>query len=299
MRTIPFVDAHVHHWDLARLHYPWLTPPFADDGPNGSVAPIARTYLPTHYRADSAGWNVVGRVHVDAGAAASQALDETAWLSALDDGPDAIVAFAPLDDPAIDERLAAHAAYPKIRGVRQIVNWHADPSRTYCARDITQDDAWARGFAALARHRLSFDLQCYPGQMHGLADVIAANPHVQVIIDHLGMPVLTDPDGHAAWHSGLALLAQLPNTAVKISGFGFAQRQWDVVKARPFVLQAIELFGAQRCMVASDFPTDRLFGSFDDTLSAYAEIIADFSEADQRAMWGGNADRFYRLGILA
>lgn len=38
---LPFVDAHVHLWDLSHIHYPWLAPPFPDDTPNGSVEPIA------------------------------------------------------------------------------------------------------------------------------------------------------------------------------------------------------------------------------------------------------------------
>jgi len=45
MHDLPFVDAHVHLWDLKRIHYPWLTPPFGSDGPNGSVEAIARDYL--------------------------------------------------------------------------------------------------------------------------------------------------------------------------------------------------------------------------------------------------------------
>src|SRR3546814_9282531 len=82
---MPFVDAHVHLWDLSRLHYPWLTPPFADDGPNGSVEAIARNYLLDDYLADAARWNVVGLVHIDAGADASAAIAETEWLQTMRD----------------------------------------------------------------------------------------------------------------------------------------------------------------------------------------------------------------------
>lgn len=297
MRDIPFVDAHVHLWDLAHIRYPWLTPPFAGDGPNGSVEAIARTYLPGDYRADAAGWNVAGYVHVDAGADAAQALDETEWLSRLDGGPNGIVAFAALDDPALEALLADHAAHPNVRGIRHIVNWHSDARRTYTPRDVTGDEAWTQGFALLAKYGLSFDLQCYPGQMPGLARLLARHEDVPVVINHLGMPVLTDPDGREAWRAGLRALAALPQIAIKVSGFGFAQRPWTAADARPFILEAIDLFGPERCLVASDFPTDKLFGSFDHTLGAYAEIIAPFSDAERRAMWGGNANRIYRLGL--
>ncbi len=300
MRDIPFVDAHVHLWDLDHLGYPWLTPPFADDGPNGSVAAIATTYLPADYRAEAANWNVAGIVHVDAGADAAHALAETEWLEGLaaaDGLPTGIVAFAALDDPAVEALLAAHADHGRVRGIRHIVNWHADPRRTYSPRDVTGDPDWARGFALLAKYGLSFDLQAYPGQFPALATLLARHPDTPVIVNHLGMPVVDDADGRAAWRTGMAALAALPQVAVKLSGFGFVQRRWTTDDARPWVLETIDLFGPDRCLVASDFPTDRLFGTFDATLDAHAAIIAGFSDDERRAMWGRNADRVYRLGL--
>ena len=228
--TIPFVDAHVHFWDLERLRYPWLTPPFDDRGPNGSVAPIARTYLPQDYRVDAGNWAIAGLVHVDAGADPRDALAETQWLEGLADEtalPSAIVAFAALDDPAVDNLLARHAAYPRVRGIRHIVNWHADARRTYTPRDVTGDAAWQRGFAALAQHDLSFDLQCYPGQMKALASLFAQHPETPVIVNHVGMPVDTDAAGIEEWRTGMRALAALPQVSTKLSGFGFVYRAWD------------------------------------------------------------------------
>src|SRR3546814_3636908 len=107
--------------------------------------------------------------------------------------PVGIVAFAPLDDPDVDALLAAHARHGGVRGIRHIVNWHADPARTYTPRDVTQDAAWQRGYSRLAQHGLSFDLQCYPGQMEKLAPLVARHPDVSVIVNHMGMPVASDP----------------------------------------------------------------------------------------------------------
>ena len=297
---IPFVDAHVHLWDLERLRYPWLTPPYADDGPNGSVEAIARTYLPADYRAEMARWNVVGAVHVDAGAHPGDALAETEWLSGLAEAeglPSGIAAFAALDDPDLDARLAAHARHARVRGIRHIVNWHPDPQRSYTPRDVTRDDAWRRGFALLAKHGLSFDLQCYPGQMPALAELFARHTDIPVIVNHAGMAVLSDRDGMAEWRQGLAALAALPQVSVKLSGFGFARRDWTPGFVRDTVRTVINLFGTGRAMFASDLPTDRLFGSIDAQMAACHAAVADFGEQDRLALFAGNANRIYRLGL--
>lgn len=300
MRDIPFVDAHIHLWDLSRIKYPWLTPPFSDDGPNGSVEPIARNYLVEDYRADASGWSVVGAVHVDAGADPSMALAETEWLEEVANSnglPNGIVAFAPLHKPDVEQLLEHHAAHPRVRGIRQIINWHPDLGRTYTSRDLSEDPAWERGFALLSKYGLSFDLQAYPRQFGRLAEIIGRHPKTQIVINHMGMPVPIDANGAEEWNSGMKALGERPNVAVKISGAGFIERTWKAESVRPWVLRTIEIFGPERCMFASDFPTDKLFGTFDNTLSAYASIIAGFSADERRAMWGGNANRVYRLGL--
>jgi predicted TIM-barrel fold metal-dependent hydrolase len=293
-----FVDAHVHFWALERLRYPWLTPPFNDDGPNGSVEPIAHDYGVDDYLADMARWNVAGAVHVDAGAHPDDALAETQWLQSLADErglPSAIVAFAALDDPNLDALLEAHAAHRSVRGIRHIVNWHPDPRRSYTPRDVTADPAWQAGFGRLARHGLSFDLQCYPAQMPTVAVLAARHDDIPVIINHLGMPVPSDPDGIDTWRHGMRALAALPHVAVKISGVGFACRPWTIEQIRPLILETIDLFGTSRAMIASDVPTDKLFGSPDDHLAAYAEITAGFSDDERDALFAGNAQRIYRI----
>ena len=294
----PFVDAHVHLWDLSHIRYPWLMPPFAEDGPNGSVEPIAKDYGLDDYLADARGWDVRGIVHVDAGADPTDALKETDWLQAMADArgrPSAIVAFAALDDPEVEALLAAHAERRSVRGIRHIVNWHPDPARTYTPRDVTGDEAWAAGFALLGKYGLSFDLQAYPGQFPGLAPLLERHPEVPVMINHAGMMV--GESGRGEWRAGMRALAAIPHVAVKISGIGFTFRPWTIEQMRSYVLETIELFGTDRAMFASDFPTDKLFGEFDQHLDAYNAIVADFSDDERRALFAGNANRLYRLGL--
>ena len=296
MGRIPFVDAHVHLWDLGRIRYPWLRPPFDDSGPNGSVEAIAANYLLEDYKREAADWNVVGMVHVDAGADADQALEETDWLQSMADVrgmPSGIVAYAPLQCPNVHTKLFDQVRRKNVRGIRQIVNWHRDPNRTYTERDLTLDEHWQAGFALLRKYELSFDLQAYPGQFAALSKLIARHPGTPVIINHAGMGV----DGDADWRAGMQLMATLPNVSVKISGLGFVWRPLDPAKVRARVLDTIDLFGTARCMIASDFPTDRLFAGFDATMGNYADAVADFSDGEQRALFGRNANRIYRLNL--
>ena len=296
----PLVDPHVHLWDLQHIRYPWLTGPFDSDNPNGSVEAIAVDYPLDAYLADAGSWDVRGIVHIDAGADPADALKETQWLQAMADTrgmPTGIVAFAALDDPQVENLLAAHVEHANVRGIRHIINWHPDPARSYSPADVTTTSAWMRGFGLLKKFGLSFDLQAYPGQFAHLAALIAKHPDTQVILNHTGMALPGDPDGWDVWRRGMAALAALPNVAVKISGMGFTWRPWDADRARPYVLETIALFGTERAMFASNFPTDKLFGSFDQHFDAYDVITADFSADERAALFGGNANRIYRLGI--
>ena len=61
---------------------------------------------------------------------------------------------------------------------------------------------------------------------------------------------------------------------MKISGLGQKGVPWTVEANRPVVLAAIELFGVERCMFASNFPVDGLTGSFDTIFSGFKTIVA-------------------------
>jgi predicted TIM-barrel fold metal-dependent hydrolase len=299
---LPIVDPHQHLWDFDRLHYGWLMDHPLPNNPAGDCAPIARPYGLDDYLADVAAWNVVGTVHVDAGAAADQALDETRWLQSVADTrgmPNGIVAYAALNRPVaeVDALLVAHCQSANVRGIRQIVNWHADPAKTYMPHDLLHDNDWRAGFARLARHDLSFDLQIYPSQMPEAARLAAAHPDTQLILNHAGMPTDRDVDGLKAWRDGMALLAAQPNVAVKISGLAMVDRTWTMESIRPFVLDAIALFGPDRAMFASNFPVDRLYGSFGTHFDAYDAITAEFTDDERRRLFGETAANVYRLNL--
>jgi len=297
--TGPIVDPHMHLWDLDRHYYAWLQDTPLPNNPAGDMSGIAyKSYGLDDYLADAKGWNVVQVVHVECGLPPKDQLSETDWLQSIADQRGVIggiVAGANLDDPDVEAMLAAHASRKAVRGIRQIVNWHADPAKTYGPTDKLLDDQWRKGFALLAKYDLSFDLQLYASQMATAVALADAYPDIPLIVNHAGMPTDRDAAGLAAWREGMATLAQRPNVSCKISGLAMVDRSWTTASLKPFVLQVIETFGIERCMFASNFPVERAHGSFGGFYAAYDAITAGFSHDEREALFAGTARRVYRL----
>jgi predicted TIM-barrel fold metal-dependent hydrolase len=296
-RDLRIVDPHVHLWDLSRDRYGWLQDDPLPNNPAGDMSPIAhRDYLLKDYLADAAGWRVDKIVHVECGMPVGRQLAETDWLQELSDTydyPQGIVAGADLLDPNLDALLEAHAARPNVRGIRQIVCWHTDPLKTYTDRDLLAEPAWETGLARLARHGLSFDLQLYPSQMQAAAALAARHPGVPLIINHAGLPTDRDSAGMEQWRAGLRSLAALPHVSIKISGLGITDRAWTTDSIRPIILECIDAFGTGRAMFASDFPVERVHGTFDAFYSAFDAISADFSADERNQLFAANAEAIY------
>jgi predicted TIM-barrel fold metal-dependent hydrolase len=296
---IPFVDAHVHLWELGNRRYPWLMPPFGE-GPTDELEIIAVKFGLDNYLSTAKHCDVRGIIHIDADAHPDDAQPETHWLQAMANQcgmPIGVVASATLNNPKIEAILARHAAHKCVRGVRHVAALHPDPNKTYSPRDVTSDAGWQAGFALLKKYNLSFDCQVYLGELSAMTKLIGEHPETPVILNQLGMAMLAGTDVEVLRLEDLQKLAELPNTYMKLSGLRHIRRPWNVDNIRAYILTTIEAFGTRRCLFASDFPIDELFDSFDSHLDAYQAIVSDFSNEEQRDMFGRNANRVYRLGI--
>ncbi|WP_408858592.1 amidohydrolase family protein [Acidiphilium sp. PA] len=63
----------------------------------------------------------------------------------------------------------------------------------------------------------------------------------------------------------------------------------------PYVLHAIDAFGVDRCMFASNFPAGKLFSPHDAIFDAFKEIVSDFTGHERPKLFHANATRIYRL----
>lgn len=295
------VDAHHHLWDLETNNYPWLVEPI--DHFAGDYSAIRRTYLVSDFLADAKSVDLVKSVHVQAEFDHDDdPVKETAWLQAVADDPasrgipNAIVGFADLADAGVEDVLARHAEFPNMRGIRHMLNFSSDAGLRFAERgDLMTDPQWLAGYRMLAKYDLSFDLQVWPWQLKESAQLAKKIPEVPVILDHTGMPLRRGVDDLDEWRDGLRALAEAANVSVKISGLVMMDRQWTPDSLRPFVLEAIDILGVDRCMFASNFPVDSLFAGYTALWGALDAITVDFSEEERRKLFRDNAERYYRI----
>ncbi len=299
--ALPVIDAHHHLWDLASGHYPWLQDEYHEDFFLGDYHTLRQDFLPEQFLALTKRQRLIGTVHVEAERARDQQLAETLWLERVHARcgfPNAIIGHAWFDRDDSEEILAAQAARPLVRGIRSKPVTSASPDVSVAGAPGTmQDPKWLEGFSRLARYGLSWDLRVPPWHLLEAAEVAAMFPQIQIALNHTGFAWDRSEQGMHRWRKGLEALAAQPNVHIKVSEFGLKNSPWRYEDNRVVVTTALEIFGVQRCMFASNFPVAGLRASYDTIADGVARMIAPMGRAAQEAVFAGNAQRFYRIDL--
>ena len=114
----------------------------------------------------------------------------------------------------------------------------------------------------------------------------------------------------AEWRHGMALMAQLPHARVKLSMLGYAVPAWHASPAkeallRGLVRETVELFGADRCMFASNFHVNAAVSDsdgaaesgceFGDLYARFESWVSDYTDEQRGLLFAGSARAFYKL----
>jgi L-fuconolactonase len=279
------IDSHQHFWDLERVEYPWLVPAYG---------PIYRSFQPDELAPQLAAAGVDRTVLVQA---ANSFADTDAMLAqaAANDWIGAVVGWVPLDDAdaagrALDER---YLAQPKFRGVRHLN--HNEPDPDWLIRPDVLD-----GLRVLEAHDLVFEVVAvYPLHLGHVPTLAKACPDLRIVIDHLAKPPIVSGD-LGAWKRDLAAAAVHPNVCAKVSGLNTAAdwATWTAEDLMESIGHAIEVFGADRLMVGSDWPVAILAGDYQRvwTETGRALTLLGVSDTERAALLGGTAAAVYSIG---
>ncbi len=206
----------------------------------------------------------------------------------------------------------------RFAGIRQSTAWdgHDRVHKVVPTAAMLLDPHFRAGFAGLAALGLVFDAWVYHPQLNEVADLASAFPNTQIVLNHVGSPILGGPYAgdrdkvFADWKAGMADLAKRPNVTVKLGALpirlpgasavskDMPPSSEEVASAwRPWLDTSIALFGAERCMFESNFPVQKRWCSYQIVWNAFKRIAAGASVSEKAALFAGTAARVYGVAL--
>ena len=216
--------------------------------------------------------------------------------------------------------LEAHirAGGGRFRGVRHSGGYDPDPEIGNSPHDaqpgLYSRDDFRQGLKRLTLLGLALDAWCFYPQIPEVTSLARAFPYANIIMGHCGGPLGygrhagNKDQVFADWKKAVSELAKCPNVTMKLGGMVNRLAAYDYGKVlappsseqlanywRPYVETCIELFGADRCMVESNFPVEKMGIGFAALFNAFKRIASGASAAEKAAIFAGTARRVYRL----
>ena len=291
----PIIDTHVHFWNMRHpdpgMAWVWIDKD-ADHPVLGNIDAIKMlTYDITAVWAEARFADVKAFVHVQAAIGSTDPVLETKWLTRMreqSDIPFTIIAEVDLGSDQAIHHLDGHAESPYFVGVRDFT---AEP--VLASGEVRP--VYEQSLDEMARRGLVYDLDCEWPNMGAARDLANRHPELQIVLEHIGFPRRRDDEYFANWKAGMQTLAEAPNITCKISGVGMTDPHFTAESLRRWIDTPLEVFGADRCVLGSNWPVDRLFSSYDVIMDIYRERLSHLDESDQIKVLSGNAARLYRL----
>jgi L-fucono-1,5-lactonase len=281
--TPPRIDAHQHFWRYDPAEYAWI---------DESLAALRQDCMPDDLAGEMAGQGF----HAGVAVQARQTLDETAWLLSLA-GRHAFIAgvvgWVDLQADDVRAQLQQAASNPRLVGIRHIVQ--SEPDDRFLLRP-----AFCRGIGMLEEFGLTYDILIYPRHLPVAAEFVARFERQPFVLDHLAKPEIRSGRVQT-WERDLRQLAQCPNVWCKLSGLVTEAdwNGWTPAELRPYLDVAFDCFGPERLMIGSDWPVCTVAADYARAVGVVVKYLAGRPRAEQDAVLGGNAQKFWNLKLHA
>lgn len=279
--TLMRLDAHQHFWNYTvnAADYAWMS---------DACAVLRRDFEPPQLEPLLQEIGFDGTIAVQA----RELTQETEYLlglaarHALIKG---VVGWADLTDPAVGADLERWAGNPILRGIRMVIHDRADV-------DFADSPAHRRGVGMLRRFGLTYDLLVRPQHLPSALRLVDALPDQPFVIDHAAKPLIAQRL-QSPWRERMAGMASRPHVYCKVSGLVTEAdwASWEPADLIPYLDTVIELFGADRLMIGSDWPVCTCASDYVRTMRVVIDWSERLSPAERDGLLGGNAARFYGI----
>jgi len=274
------IDSHQHFWKYDPLIHNWIS----DD-----MAAIRRDFLPEHLAVVFKENQVEGCVAVQAEHSATEN-DFLLDMSFANDFVKGIVGWTDLQSPEIASDLYKLANFPKIKGVRHILQGEAQ-------RDLMLTKSFLNGIRHLEEVGFTYDILVSADQLQFIPEFVAHFPNQLFVLDHMGKPGIRHGEIQN-WKKNIELLARHEQVHCKVSGMlTEADLQgWKKEDFTPYLDVVVEAFGIERVMYGSDWPVCLAAGDYRQSLDVVKSYFSTFSSNEKQLFFSENVRDFYRLG---
>ena len=275
------IDTHQHFWKYDPEQLPWI---------NEDMAVLKNDYLPPDLKAEMDKAKVDGCVAVQA----VQSEEETNFLLDLAEEYDyikGVVGWVDLQDFSVKSRLAHFSKYPKMKGVRHIVQDEPDD-------EFLLDPDFMKGVKALPEFDLSYDLLIFEHHLPVALQFVSFLPGCRLVVDHLAKPLIARGE-LTPWQQNMRSLGRYQNVHCKLSGM-VTEADWENWKPEDFTAYldvAFEAFGPEKLMLGSDWPVCKLAAEYTEVMEVFDRFMEQFSEEEKTMIYGQNAIDFYKLDV--
>lgn len=279
--TTPKIDAHQHFWQLSKpFDYRWLDDP--------KLARIRRDFLPEDLKPHLEARGIAGSIFVQT----QHDLAENLWVLEMARHHDflkGVVGWVDLASPDCADQVARMRENGRFVGVRHVVQDEPDD-------DFLVRPEILRGLATLETAGVPFDVLIYVKHLHHVPTLARRLPQLKMVIDHLAKPDIAH-NGFEAWRDRFAACGAFPNVYCKLSGMVTEAdwARWEPTDLKPFIDEALNIFGPQRLMYGSDWPVCELAATYELVHDSLESNLADLSQAEKTAIFSGTARSFYAL----
>jgi len=273
------IDSHQHFWNYEPVKHEWI-----DD----SMAVIRRDFTPQNLQKVYAENGIDGCVAVQA----DQTLEETDFLldaAAKHDFIKGVVGWADLRANTIESTLEKYSDQDKLKGFRHVVQ--GEPDHNFLLRKN-----FLHGIAALSKHNFVYDILVFPHQLGATLEFVKKFPNQKFVIDHIAKPYIKD-SYYEGWAVLMQEIAKQENVFCKLSGMITEAdfKTWTPGQIEPYMDLVLNAFGPQRILYGSDWPVCLVAGNYEAVKKLTTNFIAKLSIAEQAAIMGENAIKFYNL----
>ncbi|GAA4441093.1 amidohydrolase family protein [Pontibacter saemangeumensis] len=273
------LDAHQHFWKYDPSRDSWIT----DD-----MAAIRRDFGPEDLQPLLRQHGFDGCVLVQS---AEPELENAFLLKQAEQHAfiKGVVGWVDFFSETLEEQLAQYASSVKLKGFRYILQGTED-------RALMLRPSFMQGIRKLLQHGFTYDILIFPDQLPYAAQLVAALPDQPFVIDHMAKPYIK-AGKITEWKKDMKAVAKYANVSCKVSGM-VTEADWQNWKPEdfaPYMDAAVEAFGTDRLMYGSDWPVCLVAATYGEALAIVQEYFSAFSKAEQDAVFGGNAARFYKL----